>query len=97
MESFMHPAANTNWQTFHDWHFGGFGKHNTELIAFLNQFYEQHRIPLDFVYEGKMMFGLQQLLQSGYFPKAANLLCLHCGGLQGNASISHKLNFASII
>jgi 1-aminocyclopropane-1-carboxylate deaminase len=93
IRNWMDAEANTHWQTFDEWHFGGFGKYNNELVDFLNDFYLHNTIPLDFVYEGKMMRGVQQLLHAGFFSKEARILCLHCGGLQGNASISHKLTF----
>ena len=73
------------------YHFGGFGKRTSELIAFMNQFYAENRIPLDVVYTGKMMFGVQDLLEKKYFPAGADILCIHTGGLQGNSSIKELL------
>ncbi len=74
-----------------DYHFRGFGKKTPELIAFMNRFYEENNIPLDFVYTGKMMFGIQDLLEKKYFPAGSDILCIHTGGLQGNSSIKEKL------
>jgi 1-aminocyclopropane-1-carboxylate deaminase len=88
---FLKESHNTNWQLFDDYHFGGFGKQNDELIAFMNSFYQTNQIPLDIVYTGKMMHGIQQQLQQNIFPADAKILCIHTGGLQGNASIKSKL------
>ncbi|NCX95307.1 MAG: pyridoxal-phosphate dependent enzyme [Chitinophagia bacterium] len=74
-----------------DWHFGGFGQCNDDLIAFMNHFYTQNQIPLDRVYTAKMMYGIAEQLQSGYFLPHTRLLCVHTGGLQGNASLKNLL------
>ncbi len=78
------------WNNFH---FGGFGKHTTELISFMNEFYKEHLIPLDFVYTAKMMYGVLHKIQHNYFEKGSILACLHTGGLQGNSSIRDQLIF----
>ena len=75
------------------YHFGGFGKKTPELIAFMNRFYTESKIPLDVVYTGKMMFGVQDLLEKKYFPAGADILCIHTGGLQGNSSIKELLEY----
>jgi 1-aminocyclopropane-1-carboxylate deaminase len=41
-----------------DYHFGGYGKVNEDLIAFINQFYITTQIPLDPIYTGKMVYGV---------------------------------------
>jgi 1-aminocyclopropane-1-carboxylate deaminase/D-cysteine desulfhydrase-like pyridoxal-dependent ACC family enzyme len=76
-----------------DYHFGGYAKKSNQLISFMNEFYFQHHIPLDFVYTGKMMFGVNDLIEKNYFPKAAHILCIHTGGLQGNSSLKTLLAF----
>lgn len=85
--------ANNNIQIFDEWHFGGFGKWNNELVTFMNDFYESNYIPLDMVYTAKMMYGIKQQLNSGFFPKESSILCIHTGGLQGNESISQLLKY----
>lgn len=82
---------NKSWRLFDDWHFGGFGKHPSVLIDFMNEFYRQHSIPLDVVYTGKMMAGVQALIQADFFSPDARILCIHTGGLQGNVGIADKL------
>ncbi|MEO6289444.1 MAG: 1-aminocyclopropane-1-carboxylate deaminase, partial [Ginsengibacter sp.] len=74
--------------------FGGYAKKTNELIAFMNTFYNDNKIPLDFVYTGKMMFGIYHLIKKDYFSPGSNILCIHTGGLQGNKSLPHGiLNF----
>ncbi len=76
---------------YDNWHFGGFGKSTDDHISFMNAFYEVNSIPLDMVYTGKMMFGLQQQLAQGIMPENARILCIHTGGLQGNSTIQDRL------
>ncbi|MFZ9332029.1 MAG: 1-aminocyclopropane-1-carboxylate deaminase/D-cysteine desulfhydrase [Chitinophagaceae bacterium] len=77
-----------------DFHFGGYAKSNQSLFDTMNWFYDQHGIPTDFVYTGKMISGFYSLLQTGYFKSGSKILLIHSGGLQGNRSIEHgKLNF----
>lgn len=82
-----------NRELIDDYHFGGFGKWNDELLHFMNEFYRQYQVTLDVIYTGKMMYGLQQLLQQNYFPADAKILCIHTGGLQGNTSVKEQLCF----
>jgi len=82
---------NRNWELFDEWHFGGFGKWNKELLMFMNAFYTINNIPLDMVYTGKMMYGMQQMLIADYFAKDDKILCIHSGGLQGNVSVKSEL------
>ena len=76
-------ASKTNWELKTDYHFGGYAKINTELITFINQFKKDYHISLDPVYTGKMMFGIFDLIEKGYFPKGTKILAIHTGGLQG--------------
>ena len=80
-----------NWSINEVYHFGGYGKVNNELIAFLNSFYNQTSIPLDPVYTGKMVFGVLDLIQNGYFPPNSKILMIHTGGLQGIKGMNFAL------
>jgi 1-aminocyclopropane-1-carboxylate deaminase/D-cysteine desulfhydrase-like pyridoxal-dependent ACC family enzyme len=53
----------------------------------MRDFYLKHHVPLDFVYTGKMMYGVYDLLKKGFFENGSRILCLHTGGLQGNKSL----------
>jgi 1-aminocyclopropane-1-carboxylate deaminase len=70
-----------------DYHFGGYAKYNTELISFINDFFQLNNIKLDFVYTAKMMFGLTELIKQDYFPQKSVIVAIHSGGLQGNEGI----------
>ncbi len=71
----------------HDYHFGGFAKHNTQLIDFMNKLYRQTGIPTDIVYTGKLCFAVNDLAGKNYFPPGSKILLIHSGGLQGNRSL----------
>ncbi len=84
-------VRNDNWELIIDYHFGGYGKLNTELITFINWFFEKTSIPLDPVYTGKMVFGLVDLIEKNYFPENSKILLIHTGGLQGIQGMNLKL------
>ncbi|MGV3765826.1 MAG: 1-aminocyclopropane-1-carboxylate deaminase, partial [Chitinophagaceae bacterium] len=67
--------------------FGGYGKHPSQLIDFMNEFYTKTAIPTDIVYSAKLMAGVSDLFNKGRFPRGARILAIHCGGLQGNRSL----------
>ncbi len=75
-------------EVFGEFHFGGYAKKTNELIAFMNQLYKEHEIPTDIVYTSKMMYAVIKKIEAGYFPPGSNILALHTGGLQGNASLA---------
>jgi 1-aminocyclopropane-1-carboxylate deaminase len=78
----------SNAMLVHDYHFGGYAKKTNELIVFMNRFYEQHQIPTDFVYTGKLFYALHDLISKNYFAPGSKILCIHSGGLQGNLSLA---------
>ncbi|WP_304143355.1 1-aminocyclopropane-1-carboxylate deaminase/D-cysteine desulfhydrase [Mesoflavibacter zeaxanthinifaciens] len=84
-------ATSTNWELITDYHFGGYGKINDSLIAFINKFKSENKIPLDPIYTGKMMFGIFDLIQKGYFKANSKILAIHTGGLQGIEGMNAKL------
>ncbi|GAB1858109.1 pyridoxal-phosphate dependent enzyme [Flavobacteriaceae bacterium MHTCC 0001] len=88
ISKFVH---NTNWDLISAYHFGGYAKVNTNLIAFINQFKLKNNIQLDPVYTGKMLYGIFDLIKKGYFPKGSKILAIHTGGLQGIAGMNAKL------
>ena len=75
------------------WHFGGFGKWNKDLLDFMNEFYKVNQIPLDIVYTSKMMYGIREMLDRKCFSTHERILCIHSGGLQGNASVKGELRY----
>lgn len=85
-------AKTDNWQLFTDYHFGGYGKVNLELINFINNFSESNKIPLDPVYTSKMAFGILDLIEKNYFPANSRILMIHTGGLQGIQGMNQLLD-----
>lgn len=80
----------TPWQLIYDYHFGGYAQIDRELILFCENFSQEHNIPLDYIYTGKMFYGVMNLLQQGFFSPG-RLLLIHTGGLQGNLGIQARL------
>ena len=74
----------TNWSINFDYHFGGFAKSNDELLSFIEDFQKETSIPLEPVYNGKMLFGLFDLIKNGKLKKGQKIIAIHTGGLQGN-------------
>ena len=84
-------VENQNWELITGYHFGGYGKVSEELIAFINQFYAETKIPLDPIYTGKMVFGVIDLISENYFPANSKILLIHTGGIQGIQGMNIKL------
>ncbi|RKR09175.1 1-aminocyclopropane-1-carboxylate deaminase [Flavobacterium sp. 90] len=84
-------AKKDNWNLISDYHFGGYGKINLELIEFINAFFEENKVPLDPIYTGKMVFGVIDLIHKNYFPAGSKILLIHTGGLQGIDGMNIKL------
>lgn len=81
MQSLVH--SEDGWRINTDNHFGGYAKWKPDLIEFINDFYDKTGIPLDPVYNGKMIYGLLSLWKSGGISVDQNVLAIHTGGLQG--------------
>lgn len=64
-----------------DFHFGGYAKKKPELLAFIRGFQERHCIPLDYVYTGKMMYGVYDKIEQEDFPSGSRIVVLHSGGV----------------
>ncbi len=76
-----------------EYHFGGYGKFNSELIDFINESYKLHNVPFDQIYTSKMFYTLKERIKSGQIEKGSSVIALHTGGLQGLSSIKEKLEF----
>lgn len=78
------------WKLISDYHFGGYAKISDQLTNFMAGFKQDYQILLDPIYTGKLMFGVFDLLEKGFFPANSSILALHTGGLQGIAGIEKK-------
>lgn len=92
-ETILHQVADCSaacrWRLIDNYHFGGFARKTDALLEFMKSFRDKTGVSLDFVYTAKMMYGLIDWVNQGYFPQGSRLLALHTGGLQGNASWEH--------
>lgn len=70
-----------------NYHFGGYGRYTQELLDIMNQVYRKNEIPTDFVYTGKLIFAIQDLISKNHFGATDRILAIHSGGLQGNRSL----------
>lgn len=73
-----------NWSLTDAYCCGGYAKTSPELLAFIENFEEQHAVPLEPIYTGKMMFGLLNLIKNNYFAEGTRILAIHSGGLQAD-------------
>lgn len=81
---------NNNWILNTDYHFGGYGKINQQLVDFVNDFKIKHNVPLDLVYTGKMMFGIYQIIKTTNQLNGKKIVAVHTGGLQGNKGFEER-------
>lgn len=84
-------AKTDTWKLITDYHFGGYGKIDLELINFINNFNQSNNIPLDPVYTSKMAFGVFDLIAKDYFLSNSKILLIHTGGLQGIQGMNQLL------
>lgn len=84
IKKLLHTKGMPNWSINFDYHFGGFAKTTDELISFIEEFQSHNDIPLEPLYNGKMLFGLLDLIKNDRFKKGHTIIAIHTGGLQGN-------------
>jgi len=88
LEQFIKATGRNNYTLLYDYHFGGYARKNGLLLDFMNSLYRKHRLPTDFVYTAKLMYGINDLINKHFFPTGSRLLVIHSGGLQGNRSLA---------
>jgi 1-aminocyclopropane-1-carboxylate deaminase len=81
----------------HDYCFAGYAKKDPAVFSFMNRLWQEQRIPTDFVYTAKMLYGVYDMADNDFFTPGSCILCLHTGGLQGNLSLPvETLTFENI-
>ncbi|MEO0008664.1 MAG: hypothetical protein RJA20_2860 [Bacteroidota bacterium] len=60
-----------------------FAETTPEILDFISNFSKNQGVTLDWIYNGKMMFRIAELVLSGYFPDGSHIIAVHTGGLQG--------------
>lgn len=76
-----------SFQCIHRYDWGGYAKHQPELLSFMQDLWLKEKIPTDFVYTAKMIYATKNLIQKNHFKPGSRLLLIHSGGLQGNRSL----------
>lgn len=82
-------SSANNWEINEEFHFGGYAKLKPELVNFMIQFEKENAIPLDYIYTGKMMFGIFENIKQGKFKRGSKIIAIHTGGLQGNSGFEN--------
>ncbi len=72
-----------------DYHFGGYGKADEELMDFIRTFYRETGLKLDPVYTGKAMYALIESVKRGELDNQT-VVFIHTGGIQGARSFEEK-------
>ena len=79
--------------TYHlhtDYHFGGYGKVNDDLIRFVKQFVASTGILIEPIYTGKMLYAMYDLAAQNYFLPGIRILAIHSGGIWGLLGMKDK-------
>ncbi|MFK8008394.1 MAG: 1-aminocyclopropane-1-carboxylate deaminase/D-cysteine desulfhydrase [Saprospiraceae bacterium] len=83
LTNFFPNENHNNFSIQTDYHFGGYAKHSSALLDFINSFKQEYQIQLDPIYTGKMLYGIFDLIEKDFFPHGSRVVAIHTGGLQG--------------
>ena len=75
-------SAKHNWAIYDDSLFGGYGKFNKTLEAFIELMNKQYELPLEPIYTGKAFYRMLAMIEQGNIAKGSRILFMHTGGLQ---------------
>ena len=89
-------SKKNNWELITNYHFGGYAKVDRQLIEFMNSFRKKYGVLLDPIYTAKMMYGIFDLAEKGYFRKNTCILAIHTGGLQGISGMNEVLKMKNL-
>ncbi|MGY3213174.1 1-aminocyclopropane-1-carboxylate deaminase/D-cysteine desulfhydrase [Mucilaginibacter sp. HD30] len=78
------------YQLHTSYHFGGYGKVNTELIAFIKTFVAKTGILIDPIYTGKMLYAIYDMAAKGSFEPGSKILAIHSGGIWGLLGMKNR-------
>jgi 1-aminocyclopropane-1-carboxylate deaminase len=70
--------------------FKGYAGFDAEVVKFKYQFENAHQIPLDYVYNDKLVYAVFDLMEKKKFKPGARILMVHGGGLQGNNGFERR-------
>lgn len=83
-------GATGNWTIHTEFHHGGYARFSPALLAFIQAFQQRHGVLLDPIYTGKLLWGVLQLVEQGYFPAGSTVVAVHTGGLQAWAGFRQR-------
>lgn len=67
------------WSIALDYHFGGYAKKKPELLEFINGFRERHGFTADWIYVGKMLYGIIDLVSQGKIRPQSTVVAVITG------------------
>lgn len=76
-----------NWRITDEYCFGGYAKTSAQLMQFIHDFEQKYGIPLEQIYTGKMLYGIEQMILQGQILPHQRILVIHSGGLQGKIQL----------
>ncbi len=79
----------SKWSLQANYTFGGYSKTNSALIHFIQSFTAKTGVPLDYIYTGKMLYGIYDMIEKEEIKRGTKVLAIHTGGLQGNLGFSY--------
>ncbi|MBK8698963.1 MAG: hypothetical protein IPN29_05240 [Saprospiraceae bacterium] len=82
--------TNYNFYFTDEWSLGGYAKVNPTYLQFLAEFESRTHLPVDPVYNGKVLYGLYNLGKRGYFKPTDKVLWIDTGGIQGKAGMEMR-------
>jgi len=90
INSLLYPGKERGWRLERSFHLGGIGGYNQAYINFLNEFYSDYQLRLDPIYNGKMLYGLFQMISNNTFVKGSNIVAVMTGGQQGIEGFKYR-------
>lgn len=72
-----HSVGARQWSIETRYHFGGYAKSDPTLRTFCQSFEQSQKVALDFVYTGKMMFGLMDMVRKNAFTAETRIVAWH--------------------
>lgn len=82
LKEFSHESYQ-NWKLDTSYHHGGYAKITPELLSFIEKMKNEHNLPLDSIYTGKLLWAVMDYAAKGKFERGSTVLAIHTGGLQG--------------
>lgn len=84
--------SNAKIQLLKGYEWGGFARYGPDLLKFMDDTLEKYGLPLDFIYNAKAFYALENLMEQNFFKKGSRIVYIHTGGLQGNRGLTYQAN-----